>query len=121
MNTNVMCDKCKHNNVVGKGNLKQKKVAVYRQEEMNILNVMYFVCLECKSTIVVQIDNDETLKIKESLSKTIMQAVEVKRKGGKVGKKLNSKRIRLTESLDKKREKLLEKYKKEVEKVLTEN
>ena len=34
-----MCDKCKHNNVVGKGNLKQKKVAVYRQEEMNILYV----------------------------------------------------------------------------------
>lgn len=26
MNTNVMCDKCKHNNVVGKGNLKQKEV-----------------------------------------------------------------------------------------------
>lgn len=50
-----------------------------------------------------------------------MQAVETKREGGKVGKKLNSKRIRLTESLDKKREKLLEKYKKEAEKVLTEN
>ena len=50
-----------------------------------------------------------------------MQAVETKKEGGKVGKKLNSKRIRLTESLDKKREKLLEKYKKEVEKVLTEN
>lgn len=121
MNTNVMCDKCKHNNVVGKGNLKQKKVVVYRQRERNVLNIIYFVCLECKSIVVVQIDNEETLKIKESLSRTIMQAVETKRKGDKVGKKLNSKRIRLTESLDKKREKLLEKYKKEVEKVLTEN
>lgn len=121
MNTNVMCDKCKHNNVVGKGNLKQKKIAVYNQEEMDILNVMYFICSECESNVVVQIDNDETLRIKESLSKTIMQAVEIKRGGDKVGKKLNSKRIRLTESLEKKREKLLEKHKKEVEKVLTES
>lgn len=121
MNTNVMCDKCKHNNVVGKGNLKQKKVVVYEYGKRNILNIIYFVCLECKSIVVVQIDNEETLKIKEALSRTIMQAVETKRKGGKVGKKLNSKRIRLTESLDKKREKLLEKYKKEAEKVLTES
>lgn len=121
MNTNVMCDKCKHNNVVGKGNLKQKKVVVYEYGKRNVLNIIYFVCLECKSIIVVQIDNEETLKIKEALSKIIMQAVETKRKGGKVGKKLNSKRIRLTESLDKNREKLLEKYKKEAEKVLTES
>lgn len=121
MNTNVMCDKCKHNNVVGKGNLKQKKVAVYRQGEMDVLNIIYFVCLECKSNVVVQIDNDETLRIRDSLSRIIMQAVEAKRKGNKVGKKLNSKRIRLTESLEKKREKLLEKHKKEVEKVLTES
>lgn len=123
MNTNVMCDKCKHNNVVGKGNLKQEKVAVYNQEEMNvlILNVMYFICLECKSIVVVQIDNDETLRIRDSLSRIIVQAVEAKRKGEKVGKKLNSKRIRLTESLEKKRKKLSEKHKKEVEKVLTES
>lgn len=117
MNTNVMCDKCKHNNVVGKGNLLQEKFYIDGKK----INVMYFKCLECKRINVVQIDNKETLKIKESLSRTIMQAVETKREGGKVGKKLNSKRIRLTESLDKKREKLLEKYKKEVEKVLTEN
>lgn len=121
MNTNVMCDKCKHNNVVGKGNLKQKKIAVYRQGEMDVLNIIYFVCLECKSNVVVQIDNDETLRIRDSLSRIIMQAVEAKRGGDKVGKKLNSKRIRLTESLEKKREKLLEKHKKEVEKVLTES
>lgn len=121
MNTNVVCDKCQHNNVVGKGNLKQEEVVICRKGEGNVLNIIYFVCLECKSIVVVQIDNKETLKIKESLSRTIMQAVETKREGGKVGKKLNSKRIRLTESLDKKREKLLEKYKKEVEKVLTEN
>ena len=121
MNKNVMRDKCKHNNVVGKGNLKQKKVVVYRHGERIVLNIIYFACLECKSIVVVQVDNEETLKIKESLSRTIMQAVETKREGGKVGKKLNSKRIRLTESLEKKREKLLEKYKKEVEKVLTES
>lgn len=121
MNTNVMCDKCQHNNVVGKGNLKQEELVICRKGEGNVLNIIYFVCLECKSIVVVQIDNKETLKIKESLSRTIMQAVETKRKGGKVGKKLNSKRIRLTESLEKKREKLLEKHKKEVEKVLTES
>lgn len=121
MNTNVMCDKCKHNNVVGKGNLKQTKVSIAGDKNIcKDLNVMYFVCSGCRSIVVVQVDDTETLRIRDSLSKVIMSAIASKKEGTKVGKKANAKRIRLTESLEKKRKKLSEKYKKEVEKVLTE-
>lgn len=117
MNTNVVCNCCKHNNIIGKGNLLQEKFYI----DCKKINVMYFKCLECKRINVVQIDDEETTRIKDSLIKVILQAIDIKRNSGKVGNKLNSKRIRLTESLDKRRENLLEKYKKEAEKVLTEN
>ena len=80
---------------------------------------MYFKCLECKRINVVQIDDEETTRIKDSLTKVILKAIDIKRNSGKVGNKLNSKRVRLSESLEKKREKLMKKYEENVKILLT--
>ena len=80
---------------------------------------MYFKCLECKRINVVQIDDEETTRIKDSLTKVILQAIDIKRNSGKVGNKLNAKRVRLSESLEKKREKLMKKYEENVKILLT--
>ena len=42
MNTNVVCNCCKHNNIIGKGNLLQAKFYIDGKK----INVMYFKCLE---------------------------------------------------------------------------
>lgn len=115
MNTNVVCNCCKHNNIIGKGNLLQAKFYIDGKK----LNVMYFKCLECKRINVVQIDDEETTRIKDSLTKVILQAIDIKRNSGKVGNKLNAKRVRLSESLEKKREKLMKKYEENVKILLT--
>ena len=80
---------------------------------------MYFKCLECKRINVVQIDDEETTRIKDSLTKVILQAIDIKRNSGKVGNKLNAKRVRLSESLENKRDKLMKKYEENIKILLT--
>lgn len=79
MMASVLCPRCNNVNVVGPKDVKEKVVNLKDNDEVMILNVKCCECDECKTEMIVQIDNKHTKHLLELLLTSSVKAKNKKK------------------------------------------
>lgn len=97
------CKRCKSVNVLEKEKL---NIVFVKDENGKEYRVIYYVCGGCKKPVLVQIDDDVTLRILRSLVDLTMRAIEKREANESVSRQWEKKKDALNLSLTSKRERL---------------
>lgn len=97
-----VCVKCGEINTLDSNNIRQ----IETKADGEYYKLMYYKCKRCGETIVLQIDNIETINICKDLKALLMKVMKKRMNHQTIGKKDNRKKDKLNKLLDAKRKEL---------------
>lgn len=104
METKDVCNTCGLVNVLASDTIKRE---TFRDGKKNLYTVTYYVC-KCGANNVVQVDDQETLKLCNELKRLVIRTYRKQKKEEDIPKKWKRKKDKITFRLKSKRKQLLD-------------